>query len=481
MASANSVKSKMRSLIAKANAVTGKDDTNLTDGINSLIELSGGSVRNDTLESPSLTLVEDMLYINDKSGLATSFDILVDGEVKVNAPLVEPEPDPDNPETPDNTEELINELLGFWVFKDPPYSSIPQLKSNTSCKVNMDFEMGGVQYASMHLTNFSVDGGVAIQCGTSPYDAYTMITGVGSRYVYAAYKGWYEGFESKTINITRAPYQVVDGYNLYNITKSDIEAILAWFKENAIKRVEVEPEIPEEPTTIESEFLGTWLFKTGIRSSSPDIGSEILAGAPKTTIQMDFTAGDDCFNAISLISGYKTGDGYYLKELRGVLNINNSTNSKLIYSSFEDANNNLKCQWQEGYESRELTITRSPYGVRRYDSKSGWILTDISELEVDKILSWFKKNATKVDRDNEISFFINDTAYRAIDGMTWYEWANSGYNTSVYNCDNLYGNVYDVHSHITIDGSYENRVVGSNEIVSGTNYFVHNAGIGGSA
>ena len=80
-----------------------------------------------------------------------------------------------------------------------------------------------------------------------------------------------------------------------------------------------------------------------------------------------------------------------------------------------------------------------------------------------------------------ISFTIDATPYQAEKGMTWYEWANSDYNTSSFSCVSQTGNVVQGHTYVSTDGSQENRVIGSDAIISEYNYLLYYAGSGGGS
>lgn len=63
------------------------------------------------------------------------------------------------------------------------------------------------------------------------------------------------------------------------------------------------------------------------------------------------------------------------------------------------------------------------------------ITSKLSEVtNGDTLLTWLNANATKQSTNNLITFTIDGTSYQAEDGMTWYEWCVSEYNTGGYRC-----------------------------------------------
>lgn len=54
---------------------------------------------------------------------------------------------------------------------------------------------------------------------------------------------------------------------------------------------------------------------------------------------------------------------------------------------------------------------------------------------------WMRKILKDLVKQNEITFYVDDVEYKALRGMTWYEYANSENNTD-FECSNISGSVY---------------------------------------
>lgn len=94
------------------------------------------------------------------------------------------------------------------------------------------------------------------------------------------------------------------------------------------------------------------------------------------------------------------------------------------------------------------------------------------------LLTWLRANATKQGEVALISFTIDGTSYQSPDGWTWYEWANSDYNTSYFKCNSQTGSVFNGHTYVTTDGLYDSKVIGSNVIIPNYNYLAYSTGGG---
>lgn len=68
-----------------------------------------------------------------------------------------------------------------------------------------------------------------------------------------------------------------------------------------------------------------------------------------------------------------------------------------------------------------------------------------------------------------ITFYVDTGVYQAVEGMTWYEWCNSVYNTGGFTCSGETGNVQSEGYYI----SGSELVQGSDQITSGANYNVY--------
>ena len=98
------------------------------------------------------------------------------------------------------------------------------------------------------------------------------------------------------------------------------------------------------------------------------------------------------------------------------------------------------------------TVTQSSWPTEGYTFN-----TELSRCENGSTLSWDDENNKVVmsgnvsdkcyvyfDKVNIITFTINDTEYKAIEGMTWGEWVNSEYNIEKkygLECEKINGNV----------------------------------------
>ena len=85
-------------------------------------------------------------------------------------------------------------------------------------------------------------------------------------------------------------------------------------------------------------------------------------------------------------------------------------------------------------------------------------------------------STTEIQAPSTISFTISSTTYQAEEGMTWYEWANSEYNTGNFVC---YGTNYSVtvvgfNAYIALIGP----VNGSDTIQNNASYTIVSGGGG---
>jgi len=83
----------------------------------------------------------------------------------------------------------------------------------------------------------------------------------------------------------------------------------------------------------------------------------------------------------------------------------------------------------------------------------------------------------EVQAPSTISFTISSTTYQAEEGMTWYEWANSEYNTGNFVC---YGTNYSVtvvgfNAYIALNN---NTILGSDTIQNNASYTIVSGGGG---
>lgn len=122
--------------------------------------------------------------------------------------------------------------------------------------------------------------------------------------------------------------------------------------------------------------------------------------------------------------------------------------SVLVY--FNKNNNDLENVLQNKKYNETISMmleTASGSGEYEKTTASGWptegyvFNEELSRCEYGSTLSWDDENNKVVmsgnvsdkcyvyfDKVNIITFTINDTEYKAIEGMTWGEWINSDYN-----------------------------------------------------
>lgn len=151
------------------------------------------------------------------------------------------------------------------------------------------------------------------------------------------------------------------------------------------------PEEPEEPLTLEEEFLGTWEFKDPPYTRLTK--TPILDRDGKTEVywrlNMKFSSNGTTFNQIGL-ADYGSYDAFGL--------INCGTDTSLLAS---DTTFTKIFDYHEGFDSdyRRITITAIPTKIKFtniYDE-----VRTLTEDEQRIILNWFKANATKVGSEPE--------------------------------------------------------------------------------
>lgn len=138
--------------------------------------------------------------------------------------------------------------------------------------------------------------------------------------------------------------------------------------------------------------------------------------------------------------------------------------SVLVY--FNKNNNDLENVLQNKKYNETISMmleTASGSGEYEKTTASGWptegyvFNEELSRCECGSTLSWDDENNKVVmsgnvsdkcyvyfDKVNIITFTINDTEYKAIEGMTWGEWVNSEYNIEKkygLECEKINGNV----------------------------------------
>lgn len=119
---------------------------------------------------------------------------------------------------------------------------------------------------------------------------------------------------------------------------------------------------------------------------------------------------------------------------------------------------------------------------------SGWheqiyktitITSKLSEVENgDALLIWLKANATKQSATTPtlITFTVGTTTYQAEEGMTWYEYCNSDYNTTGFYCwreDAAVETGRYTSTYITFN---ESSVIGTDTIISNATYSTQHTG-----
>lgn len=134
---------------------------------------------------------------------------------------------------------IENAFLGTWEFKDTLYyTNTPVLVENGNGRhisVNMSFISNGVQYE--HLEVFVNDYlGYSANFWYRNAPSGSGETTLTTLAYYTNYSpNWWREVQYKTIIITRAPYEVSDGENVYPITAEQLKTVLDWLKANATK------------------------------------------------------------------------------------------------------------------------------------------------------------------------------------------------------------------------------------------------------
>jgi hypothetical protein len=166
------------------------------------------------LSAPTISLDGDILSIADASGLATSFDILVDGVVKTSVTAGQ---------NGGGESEVQDELAGTWVFNDT-------LSDDILSSFNVSFSYNGVLYSSISGTPEVM----------KPRHVYLVY--VNESDTITVYDNEWINSANKVITITSALAEVTNG-----------DELLTWLKANATKQA----------TQTES-IAGTWVFNDNI-------------------------------------------------------------------------------------------------------------------------------------------------------------------------------------------------------------------------
>ena len=168
------------------------------------------------------------------------------------------------------------------------------------------------------------------------------------------------------------------------------------------------------------------------------------------------------------------------QHVEGIANIED-TSDEFIHiagnGSFTSRSNAYTLDWNgNGWFSGDVYVG-STSGKKR-DAGSKKLIAAPADAEVGDLLTFDGTNWVKISRaeliaeiaaalNTTITFYVNDEEYEADKDMTWYEWCNSNYNTSYFECNNLNNRVSDADDHIVYNGDF---VRGSDTIIANEPY-----------
>lgn len=191
------------------------------------------------LSAPTLSLDGDMLTITDNSQLATSFDILVDGEVKGTATgatfdlstldfevgsysisvIARADGYIDSAESEAVSYEATDSIVGTWIWNNDIYEPNSTSQDITwKGDVNLNFSSGNYS----NLTGIQIgNGGMSYRTGSS-----FVLNGA---YVWGIYDKWVKNPQYRTITI-------FDDVVSVDTTEWTVQEFKTWLKANAAKQ-----------------------------------------------------------------------------------------------------------------------------------------------------------------------------------------------------------------------------------------------------
>jgi len=276
-------------------------------------------------------------------------------------------------------------------------------------------------------------------------------------------------------------YRTIEITGGIDVTNADL---IAWLSSNATQVIEPEPPTPGSGSItlgnlpISKIFFGSnevskvFLGSLEIYDEEPepvitDLTNTVwrikkpseLSKLPGMTFESDFYVSTKITysNYVSNISTYLSFTPS--PSTNGIIIIQYPTGSSGIYPRFTIVGlggTNYYVSYIPSYTGTPTTLG---------DVECTLEITGGTDTTNQTLIDWLLANATQV---NLISFTIGGISYTAEEGMTWYEWCDSEYNTFGLSCEDDETSPYSASGYIP-------DVVGGDTIVDGANY-VFNAG-----
>ena len=287
---------------------------------------------------------------------------------------------------------------------------------------------------------------------------------------------------------TNQAYRTIEIAGGTDVTNADL---IAWLSSNATQVIEPEPPTPGSGSItlgnlpISKIFFGSnevskvFLGSLEIYDEEPepvitDLTNTVwrikkpseLSKLPGMTFESDFYVSTKITysNYVSNISTYLSFTPS--PSTNGIIIIQYPTGSSGIYPRFTIVGlggTNYYVSYIPSYTGTPTTLG---------DVECTLEITGGTDTTNQTLIDWLLANATQV---NLISFTIGGISYTAEEGMTWYEWCQSDYNTSGWMCGDDSSNVRDNGGTYIVRYSGTN-VVGSDTIIESASYTVLNDG-----
>lgn len=405
-------------------------------------------------------------------------------------------------------ESAQDELAGIWVFNNDPEWI------GEDITFNVDFSLNGTSYSSIAFSTVSQGTTIPIHVGSlmsyGDTPAYFLhLSGVS---VYL--NGW-QLDTYRAVSITSKLAEVEDGDKLLaylqaNAQKQDTSVTTlitftieetpyqAWAGMTWGEWCDSDFDFNSEYTVeslciIQNGNVENAVSTDGITADifpSMEItanGEYKLTGYPEELPVWNGT--DLTGTSWSVASGWSATAGYGEYSISGSLQYQGNTNT-YTFNKFA-----IGGKWYDsGGSSTQANIvgsgdTSNKYNHKEIDNAKSFTITftDGTDATNTSLISWLKANGEltshQMPTPTLITFTIDGTTYQAEEGMTWYDWCNSEYNTdSEWECasgsDKVMGTYIYNHSYVTEGG---NAVVGNNVITNGYAYGAQNDGVGGGA
>lgn len=389
-----------------------KDEKMVDDLTISVSGEGGGGIEGGTqLSAPSISLDGDILTIHDESGLATSFDILVDGQTAgtIRAEQI-----------------AVYTLSGVWALNRQPSCTFDQ-------RQNIKFTTYGGYYKAIIAPS-------SLGCVNFVSTTDNVVT------AYNRDDRWYE---SRVIDFGNQPQRVS-------------KAFYEWFTENAAKTRTLQGGwwVLKESPDLDSFPYGGRAEMDSIRVDF-NARNERFCEIVVTPLEVMYSSsldntlsvyssssgwGQDSDRTIALVGHHEVPEDVYkwftdnaYREIFGTWNLNGHLEmpeDEIIKTTngfrFGDINVNSVNINSESLKvvSSDDTLTYILYVEGLWTHPDHHSVTIGAVRPVNgELYEWFIANAT---RDAYIEFTIDGKKYYAAEGMEWGEWCRSAYNTGEY-------------------------------------------------